>query len=221
MEERKRRFTKLDLLYILMAGCFVMSIVLATFVYRGFEAMSQRTAAATWRTPTRMEINAAVAKLILAGQASRVYDFYAIEVGDPVRAALYIQAAQEGDGVHPVPIDFAMSLGWYEGGHQIERMDGPNQNGSFDVRPMGLNTYTYKTYSVADLQRIEVNIPFGVQHLMDAKDRWDLSFEAAAAAYNKGAPTGLDQRQIDYVVALLRHEWELDRRFAAAFPEMF
>jgi hypothetical protein len=168
-------------------------------------------------TPTRDQVNAAVVRLILAGRAGEVYSFYAYEVGDPLKASLYVQASLEG--TIPAPVDLVMSVGWYEGGHQVGRVDGPNENGSFDVRPMGLNTITYKKYSVSELQRIEVNIPFGVSHLVGERQKWGVSWDAAMASYNKGTPSGLDQRQIDYVAAILRHEWELDRRFAARFPD--
>jgi len=171
--------------------------------------------------PTRDQVNAAAARLLLAGRGSELYDFYAYEVGDPLKAALYVQSAMEGDGTHPAPIDLVMAIGWWEGGHQIDKTDGPNLNGSFDVRPMGLNSMTYHQYTISELERIEVNIPFGVSHLVTEKRKWGVSWEAALASYNKGSPSGLDQRQIDYVVNVLRHEWELDRRFAARFPEMF
>ena len=170
--------------------------------------------------PTRDQVNLAAVRLILAGRASELYDFYAFEVGDPMKAALYVQSAMEGDGTHPAPIDLVMAIGWWEGGHQVDKTDGPNMNGSFDVRPMGLNSMTYHQYTIAELERIEVNIPFGVSHLVGERQKWGVSWEAALASYNKGSPSGLDQRQIDYVVNVLRHEWEIDRRFAARFPEM-
>ncbi len=218
-KQRSRTVTKVDALLLLVSSCVVMLLVVAAFVYRGFEATAQRTAAATWRTPTRDEINTAVVRLLLSGRASEVYDFYAYEVGDPLKAALYIQASIEGSV--PAPIDLIMAIGWWEGGHVVGKIDGPNANNSYDVRPMGLNTYTYRRYSIAELSRVEVNIPFGVAHLLEDKARWRLSWEAATAAYNKGSPQGLDQNQVDYVATILRHEWELDRRFAARFPEMF
>ena len=223
MEPRRVVLTvrKIDMLLFLASACVVMLVVVAAFVYQGFEKISQRTAAATWKTPTRMEINEAVVRLILAGRSSEVYNFYAFEVGDPLKASLYVEAAIEGDGTHPAPIDLIMALGYWEGGHALGKIDGPNQNGSYDVRPLGLNTYTYKRYSLADLQREEVNIPFGVTHLVNDKIKWGISWESALSAYNKGSPEGLDQRQVDYVAAVLRHEYEIDRRFAARFPEMF
>lgn len=172
-------------------------------------------------SPTRDQVNEAVVRLLLAGRASEVYNFYAYEVGDPLKASLYVQAALEGDGVHPAPVDLSIAVGWWEGGHLTGMIDGPNANGSYDVRPMGLNTVTYKRYSLSDLERVEVNIPLGVAHLVEAKQRFGVSWESALAAYNKGSTKGLDQAQVDYVVRVLRHEWELDRRFAARFPEMF
>jgi hypothetical protein len=168
-------------------------------------------------TPTRDQVNAAVVRLILAGRAGEVYSFYAYEVGDPLKASLYVQAALEG--TIPAPVDLVMAIGWWEGGHQVGGIDGPNLNGSYDVRPMGLNSKTYRQYSIAELQRVEINIPFGVTHLVNEKLKWKVSWEAAMASYNKGAPKGLDQNQVDYVAAVLRHEWELDRRFAARFPD--
>ena len=168
-------------------------------------------------TPTRDQVNAAVVRLILAGRAGEVYSFYAYEVGDPLKAALYVQASLEG--TIPAPVDLVISIGWYEGGHQLDIIDGPNQNGSYDVRPMGLNSFTYKRYSMAELQRVELNIPFGVAHLIGERQKWNVSWAAALASYNKGSIKGLDERQIDYVAAILRHEYELDRRFAARFPD--
>lgn len=219
-ERRRGTIRKVDVLLLLASACLVLILVTAAFVYRGFEGIVQRTAASAWRTPERMQINEAVARLILAGRASEVYAFYAFEVGDPVRSALYVQAAIEGDGKVPAPIDFVMSVGWWEGGHQLEKVDGPNENGSYDVRPMGLNSYTYKRYSISDLQRVEVNIPFGVVHLVGDFQKWG-SWENALVAYNTGGMKNVGADQVTYVVRVLRHEWELDRRFAARFPEMF
>lgn len=173
------------------------------------------------RTPTRQEINIAVVKLLLAGRGSELYAFYAYEVGDPLKASLYTQSALEGDGVNPAPVNLIISIGWWEGGHVVDRIDGPNPNGTYDVRPMGLNTKSYRMYSVSDLKRMEVNIPKGVAHLVNERESWGISWEAALASYNKGSPKGLDADQIDYVSAILRHEWELDRKFAARFPDAF
>jgi hypothetical protein len=217
--ERRKSVKEQNVLMILLAVLIVFVVTGSVAIYSKVE--QRPISILVTQTPTRDEVNEAAARLILAGRASELYDFYAYEVGDPMKAALYVQAAMEGDGVHPAPMDLVMAIGWWEGGHSLNRVDGPNANGSFDVRPMGLNTITYKKYSLADLQRVEVNIPFGVSHLVGDKERWRISWEAALASYNKGSPKGLDQSQIDYVVAILRHEWEIDRRFAARFPEMF
>jgi hypothetical protein len=217
--ERRKGMKEQNILMILLAVLIVFVVVGTAAIYSKVE--QRPISILVTQTPTRDEVNEAAARLILAGRASELYDFYAYEVGDPMKAALYVQAAMEGDGVHPAPIDLVMAIGWYEGGHALNRVDGPNMNGSFDVRPLGLNTYTYKQYSIAQLERVEVNIPFGVKHLVNEKERWNISWESALGSYNKGAPTGLDYRQIDYVVAILRHEFEIDRRFAARFPEMF
>jgi hypothetical protein len=166
-------------------------------------------------TPTREQVNAAVARLISAGRANELYAFYAQEVGDPTRAMLYTSSAL----IKGAPVDLVISVGWWEGGHQVGGVDGPNQNGSFDVRPMGLNTYTYRTYTIAELKQVQLNISQGVDGLASARVKWGVSWEAAMASYNHGQPTGLDQRQVDYVTAVLRHEWELDRKFAARFPD--
>jgi hypothetical protein len=167
------------------------------------------------QTPTRDEINNAVARLIQAGRSQEVYSFYAQDVGDPIRAMLYVSAAL----TNHAPIHLVMSVGWYEGGHIVGKVDGPNENGSFDVRPMGLNSITYKQYSLTELAKIEFNIPQGVIHLVAERVKWGVTWESAMAVYNKGRPDGLDSRQIDYVTFVLRHEWQLDRRFAVRFAD--
>jgi hypothetical protein len=205
---------KILLAYAILAIFFALNAGLL------YAILSQPKPANPWGavvTPTRDQVNAAVVRLILAGRSGELYSFYAYEVGDPLRAALYVQASLEG--TIPAPVNLVISVGWWEGGHRVGMIDGPNQNGSYDVRPMGLNSNTYRRYSMAELQRVEVNIPFGVAHLVGERQKWNVSWEAAAAAYNKGSPKGLDDRQIDYVAAILRHEWELDRRFAARFPD--
>jgi hypothetical protein len=166
-------------------------------------------------TPTRDEVTKAVARLIQAGRAQELYAFYAQDVGDPVKAMLYVSSAL----MNAAPVHLVMSVGWFEGGHIVGKVDGPNEDGSYDVRPMGLNTFTYHKYSVAELKQVEFNIPTGVVHLVGQRVKWSCTWESAMAAYNHGRPDGLDSRQIDYVTAVLRHEWELDRRFAARFPD--
>jgi hypothetical protein len=218
MEVHMRLLKMLRVTQFLTCVAVVMLVMIAGFLYvqintpRGGVPISIVT-------PTRDQINAAVVKLILAGRSGELYSFYAYEVGDPLKAALYVQSAL--DGTIPAPVNLVIAVGWWEGGHQAGGVDGPNLNGSYDVRPMGLNSKTYKQYSMADLQRVELNIPLGVAHLVGERQKWNVSWESAMASYNKGSPSGLDQRQIDYVAAVLRHEWELDRKFAARFPEMF
>lgn len=167
------------------------------------------------QTPTRNVINNAVARLIQAGRAQELYSFYAQDVGDPIKAMLYTSAAL----TNHAPVHLVIAVGWFEGGHVVGRVDGPNENGSFDVRPMGLNSITYKQYTIAELAKIEFNIPQGVVHLVSERIKWGVSWESAMASYNHGRPTDLDFRQIDYVTAILRHEWELDRRFAVRFAD--
>ena len=168
------------------------------------------------QTPTRDEINAAVGRLVQAGRAQELYAFYAQDVGDPIKAMLYTSAAI----TNHAPVNLVISVGWFEGGHLVGLVTG-NTNGSVDVSPMGLNSISYRQYSVAELSRLEFNIPQGVVHLVSERQRWAVSWETAMASYNHGRPDGLDARQIDYVTAVLRHEWELDRRFAARFPDLF
>jgi len=203
---------------ILCSIIIILLVVGLAFVYVNLEKLTPNIVGAIM-TPTREQVNLAVIKLILAGRAGEVYSFYAYEVGDPLKASLYIEAALEG--TIRAPVDLVMAIGWWEGGHQVGGVDGPNQNGSYDARPMGLNSYTYKKYSMADLQRVEINIPFGVTHLVSEKQKWGVSWESALSSYNKGSPSGLDYRQIDYVASILRHEWEIDRKFAARFPDTF
>jgi hypothetical protein len=117
------------------------------------------------------------------------------------------------------PVNLVIAVGWFEGGHVVGRVDGPNKDGSYDVRPMALNTITYRIYSIAELSQVEFNIPQGVIHLVGERIKWGVSWETAMASYNHGRPDGLDSRQIDYVTSVLRHEWELDRRFAARFAD--
>ena len=181
--------------------CLVLMLVGFGYLYSRIEGRAViGTNAIT--TPTREKINSAVARLIVEGRSSEVYAFYAQEVGDPLKASLYVESAFEDH----VPIDMIMACGWYEGGHQIGKVDGPNVNGSFDVRPMGLNTYTYKMYSLGELEQMEFNIPMGAQHMADAQKKYQSTWETAMAIYNHGSPTGLDQRQIEYVAAVIRHE---------------
>lgn len=174
-------------------------------------------------TPSRFEINLAVARLLAAGRSHDVFAFYAMEVGDPLKAALYVTSALESS----VPVNLRISQGWWEGGHKVGILAGPNPNGSYDALPSGLNSLTYQAVSLTDLKRVEFNIPEGAAHLrrdfaaLDGIVNNDARWEAALARYNKGKVTGLDQDQVRYVALVLRHEWELDRRFAARFPEAF
>lgn len=203
-----------DRLTLTMSAMAAGILLIATFLYIGTLRHNPDPTAAV-QTPSRDAINNAAARLIQAGRAQELYSFYAQDVGDPIRAMLYTSAAI----TNHAPINFVIAVGWYEGGHIVGRVDGPNENGSYDVRPMALNTMTYKNYSLSELQAIEFNIPRGVVHLVGERIRWNVSWEAAMASYNRGRPTDLDYRQIDYVTAILRHEWELDRRFAARFPD--
>jgi len=198
------------LLSMVLIGLFVC----AAMLYQVVERRNPDPTAAV-QTPTRDGINAAVAGLIQAGRSQELYAFYAKDVGDPIKAMLYTSAAL----MNHAPVNLVIAVGWFEGGHVVGMVDGPNQNGSYDVRPMALNTYTYKQYSIAELARIEFNIPQGVAHLVGERIKWGVSWEAALSSYNKGRPTDLDFRQIDYVTAILRHEWELDRKFAARFAD--
>lgn len=199
---------------VLVSVAVVLMALVAAML---FQDLSSRRPA--WQaevpTPTRAQINAAVARLISAGRSAELYSFYAQEVGDPTRAMLYTASAL----ITGAPVDLVIAKDWWEGGHQVGTLTGPNLNGSYDVNPAGLNTYTYKAYTLAELKQVQLNISQGVEGLAEQRARWGVSWEAALGAYNHGSPSGLDQRQIDYVTAVLRHEWELDRRFAARFPD--
>lgn len=195
----------------------VLAIVAGVAVYADFQARAITPSHPPWAdvpTPNEEQIQAACARLISAGRASELYAFYAQEVGDPTRAMLYVSSAL----IKGAPVNRVISIGWWEGGHK-PGVGVPNLNGSVDVYPMGLNSYTYRTYTVAELKALELNISQGVDHLVNERAKWGVSWDAAMASYNKGSPTGLDQRQVDYVAAVLRHQWELDRRFAARFPD--
>jgi hypothetical protein len=211
---RENEMKWLKTILLLQAFAVVALITVGALVYSAFTSRPNLPANVI-PTPTAEQINGAVARLIASGRASDLYSFYAMEVGDPIKASLYIYAAL----TNGVPVDKIMSVGWYEGGYKINIVDGPNENGSYDVRPQGLNTMTYKMYTVAELKMLEHNIPLSGQHLADSNDKWNVSWEGALTVYNHGTPTNLDQRQIDYVSAVLRHEWELDRRFVARFPD--
>jgi hypothetical protein len=129
---------------------------------------------------------------------------------------LYVSAAL----IRGAPINLIISVGWYEGGHQIGRVGAPNENGSVDVYPMALNSYTYKAYSLEELKRVEFNISEGVYHMVNDKEKYGISWNASLASYNHGSPKGLDERQVDYVAAVIRHEIELDRKFAVRFADV-
>jgi hypothetical protein len=199
---------------LLQAVCVAVLLTVGALVFGAYTGRPNLPANAV-PTPTAEQINGAVARLIASGRASEVFAFYAMEVGDPIKASLYVYAAL----TNGVPIDKLMSVGWYEGGYQTNLVDGPNVNGSYDVRPQGLNTLTYKMYTVAELKMLEYNIPLSAQHLAEKKAEWNVSWAGAMTVYNHGSPTNLDQRQVEYVAKTLRHEWELDRRFAARFPD--
>jgi hypothetical protein len=200
----------------------VLMVCVAAFLFRQSQARPAGTSALI-DTPTRSEVNIAVARLIAAGRAGDVYAFYAMEVGDPLKASFYVLSALASD----VPVDLRISQGWWEGGHQVGVLVGPNQNGSYDASPSGLNSITYQAVSLSELTSMEFNIPQGAAHLRDSYRSLggvvndDARWETALAVYNKGSPRGLDQNQVRYVAKILRHEWELDRRFAARFPEAF
>ena len=200
---------------LLLSAVLVGVILIAAQLYKAGVEHRNPDPTAQVQTPSRDAINNAVARLIQAGRAQEVYSFYAQDVGDPIRAMLYVSAAI----TNHAPVDLVVSVGWFEGGHIVGRVDGPNVDGSYDVRPMGLNSITYRNYTMAELQKIEFNIPQGVKHLVGERIKWEVSWESAMTAYNHGRPDGLDSRQIDYVTLVLRHEWELDRRFAARFAD--
>lgn len=199
---------------LLQSSILVGVLLIAAFLYSA-SLHHNPDPTAQVQTPTRDAINNAVARLIQAGRAQELYSFYAMDVGDPIRAMLYTTAAI----TNHAPVNLVIAVGWFEGGHRVGLVDGPNVNGSYDVRPMGLNSITYRNYSMAELQKIEFNIPTGVVHLVAERIKWSVSWESAMASYNHGRPDGLDSRQIDYVTAVLRHEFELDRRFAIRFGD--
>ena len=206
----------LKALTILSSVAVALCLLIAAELY-GLADRKDRTVTTYVGSVGRDQVNAAVCRLIMAGRATELYSFYAQEVGDPTRAMLYTSSAL----IQGAPVDLVIAIGWYEGGHQIGIVDGPNRDGSYDVRPMALNTFTYQTYTVEELKQVEFNIAAGVGHLAGDRAKWQVSWEAALASYNKGSPRGLDQAQVDYVAAVLRHEWGLDRRFAERFPDMF
>jgi hypothetical protein len=198
----------------------LLSVILAVVVCIGvmvYADLNSRPVVEKYEmpTPTRTQINATVARLIGSGRSEELYAFYASEVGDPTRAWLYTASAL----VQGAPVNLVISQAWWEGG-RVGKIDGPNRNGSFDFEPMGLNSETYSQFTAAELRRLEVNIPTGIAHLMGEKEKWGVSLEAALASYNHGSPSGLDYHQIDYVTAIIRHEVELDRRFACRFDDV-
>ena len=99
------------------------------------------------------------------------------------------------------------------------RVDGPNKDGSFDVRPMALNTITYRIYTLTELATGRVQHPARRGPSGGGAREVGCVPGDGYGVHNHGRPDGLDQRQIDYVTAVLRHEWELDRRFAARFAD--
>lgn len=202
--------TLLLLLSVLIIGLTFVGVELYSVLQR-----HNPDPTAAVQTPTRDEINAAVARLIQAGRAQEVYAFYARDVGDPIKAMLYTSAAI----TNHAPINLVIAVGWFEGGHLVGLITGPNKDGSRDVSPMGLNSISYKQYSLAELSQLEMNIPTGVVHLVGERIKWGVSWEGALSAYNKGRPSDLDFHQIDYVTAVLKHELELDRRFAIRFGD--
>ena len=204
-------FSKISLM---LSAILAFNLTIAAFLYVG-TLRHDPDPTAQVQTPTRYAINNAVARLVQAGRAQEVYSFYAQDVGDPIKAMLYTNAAI----TNRAPVNLVISVGWYEGGHLVGLVTGPNKNGSVDVSPMGLNSISYRQYSIAELAKLEMNIPMGVVHLVGERIKWGVSWESAMAAYNKGRPDGLDYRQIDYVTFVLRHEWELDRRFASRFAD--
>jgi hypothetical protein len=200
---------------LLQAIVIVFVLTSSAYLYSLIESRPTSETSNAVPTPSREQVNGAVAKLMMAGRSSELYAFYAQEVGDPTRAMLYVSAAL----IRGAPVDLVVAVGWWEGGHQIGKVSQPNQNGSVDVYPMSLNSFTYKAYSIERLKQLEFNISQGVYHLCSDRERFNCSWESAMAAYNHGTVIGLDQRQIDYVAAVLRHEIELDRKFAARFAD--
>jgi hypothetical protein len=205
----------------------MQSIILVVAVTFGVIVFSTRVC---WRPaaidpppPTRFEINDAVAKLITVGRGGEVFAFYAMEVGDPLKASLYVMGALQAG----VPVDEYISQGWWEGGHQVGTLAGPNPNGSYDALPAGLNTFAYRQYTAAELREMQFNIPEGAAHLrrdfqaLRDKVNDDTRWDVALVRYNKGSVESVGTDQIRYVARILRHEWELDRRFAMRFPEAF
>jgi Transglycosylase SLT domain len=199
---------------LLQAVVIVLSLTGFAYLYNKIETERPSTSNAI-PTPSREQVNGAVARLILAGRSTELYSFYAQEVGDPTRSMLYVAAAL----IRGAPVDLIVSVGWWEGGHQINKIGPRNENGSVDVYPMSLNSFTYKAYSIDELKRVEFNISEGVYHLCNNREKFNCSWESAMAAYNHGTVVGLDQRQVDYVAAVLRHEIELDRKFAVRFAD--
>lgn len=213
---------RINIIMLLGSVNAVIAVVLGVVLYWWFSShIISKVTPQIW-IPTRFEVNDAAVRLIQSGRASELYAFYADDSQDPIRAFLYGSSAI----TKHVPLNMAEAIGWWEGGHQTGV--GPvNQNGSVDVLPMGLNNRVYKEYTQTELRQLEFNIPQGVQHLLEAFGSLygvvndDSRWEAALAQYNKGNVVNLNVNQIRYVAQVLKHEWDLDRRFAARFPEMF
>ena len=168
------------------------------------------------QTPTREQIQRAIVRLVQAGRASELYAFYTQDDPgmDPVRAELYVNMAL----AKHLPVNLVVSVGWWEGGHMVGIADGPNPNGTMDFRPIGLNSAVYKYRTPAELAQVENNINWGTDHMVDDRERMH-SWEGMLALYNHGSTAGFDERHILYVAVILRHEWELDRRFAVRFAD--
>ena len=216
MIDRTPLVKKIELGIVCSIIACVFCVVTAAFVYSELETTraALEKAASIQSAPTREQIQVAVIRLLQAGRASELYAFYAQEVGDPVRAELYIAMAV----VKHEPVDLVISLGWWEGGHMVGKTDGPNTDGSVDYRPMGVNSFTYRNYTPEELQQVETNINLATNHLYDDRIQTP-SWEAALARYNSGRADVFSPLSIEYVYEITKHEWDLDRRFAARFAD--
>ena len=142
--------------HTLMLSVIIAMVTLCAVLLLDLRDRHSPDPTAAVQTPTRDEINAAVGRLVQAGRAQELYAFYAQDVGDPIKAMLYTSAAI----TNHAPVNLVISVGWFEGGHLVGLVTG-NTNGSVDVSPMGLNSISYRKYSVAQLSRLEFNIPQG------------------------------------------------------------
>lgn len=202
-------------LLLLLSATLALVMALSAFAYYQSTIRAPDNQFAI-RTPKREEIQGAIVRLVQAGRAAELYSFYAEDGMDPIRAQFYVTMAL----AKHLPVSLVISVGWWEGGHMVGMADGPNVDGSYDARPGGVNSYTFKMYTLAQLEQVELNITLETQHLADSRSRMN-TYEGALALYNHGSATNFDERHITYVASILRHEWELDRRFAARFADAF